>query len=201
MLSLLSCVCRQCIFINPQSFCHTQNTSQSLPWPGGMDCVSWLLATSSKFTPIPPSAATCAFLHMLEHTEHSHPRAFALAATSPWITLSPFIPVSHSLTLHSGLYPNDIASKRSSGDTPFLILLFFFTFQPRAKKRFLALQAGQPWASGWSFVWGSIRHIHSGLQGIAWLILSNPVGHRAPLQQSVRGCQAAKQIHQSSSVL
>lgn len=48
---------------------------------------------------------------------------------------------------------------------------------------------------------GQVRHIHSGLQGIAWLILSNPVGHRAPLQQSVRGCQAAKQIHQSSSVL
>lgn len=111
--------------LNPQSFCHTQNTSQSLPWPGGMDCVSWLLATSSKFTPIAPSAATWAFLHMLEHTEYPHPRTVALAATSPWITLSPFIPVSHSLTLHSGLYPNDIASKRSSGATPFLLLFFF----------------------------------------------------------------------------
>lgn len=33
------------------------------------------------------------------------------------------------------------------------------TFQPRAKKRFLALQAGQPWASGWSFVWGSITYL------------------------------------------
>ena len=33
------------------------------------------------------------------------------------------------------------------------------TFQPRAKKHFLALQAGQPWASGWSIVWGNSTYL------------------------------------------
>ena len=80
------------IGLSPQSFQHTQNTSESLLRLPGISCVSWLLVTSSRCTPIPPFG--CCVCHLALAWAHGTLPPQGLC-THPSLSLHPSDPLPH----------------------------------------------------------------------------------------------------------